>query len=75
LECFLSIEKRRKCYEEEKIKYFLLGAYLAKRLTREVPSKHAFEFCMKAYMLYAIIRAEKLMREEEKRMLMSASSQ
>jgi len=30
---------------------------------------------MKAYMLYAIIRAEKLRREEEKRRLMSASSQ
>jgi hypothetical protein len=48
---------------------------LAKRLVREEPSKHAFEFWMKAYMLYAIIRAEKLRREEEKRRLMSASSQ
>jgi len=30
---------------------------------------------MKAYMLYAITRAEKLRREEEKRRLMSASKQ
>jgi len=47
---------------------------IAERLTREEPSRYAFEFWMKAYMLYAITRAEKLRREEEKRKSRSISS-
>ena len=39
---------------------------IAERLTREEPSRTSFEFWMKAYMLYAMIRSEKFKEEEKK---------
>jgi hypothetical protein len=68
-------EVKEKPVEELDLWKFEKIVEIAERLTKEEPSRHAFEFWMKAYMLYAVTRAEKLRREEEKRKLRSMSSQ